>query len=113
MGEGLRMLFAALSPIPHSDLVQMVTAAEISAYELLWQAKTLAFPVGSYRRERGVRAEVRAIGEERIRKFHGDHLVPVRDLLDSEIVKLPMLARKAIGQFIEDATMVRRHTSSA
>lgn len=108
-GEALRMLFEALTSVPHLDLVRKVTLKEIGAHELLWQANALAFLVQAYRRESGVRAEVRLLGDASLRKFKGDHLVPVRDLLANEVIIFPTLAREEISRFIETVTQVQRH----
>jgi hypothetical protein len=108
-GEALRLLYQALTSFPHLDLVRKVTAKEVGAHGLLWQANTLAFPIRSYRRESSVRAEVRLLGDATIRKFKGDHLVPVQDLLANGVISLPTLAAREIGRFIEAATAVRGH----
>jgi hypothetical protein len=107
-GEVLRLLFEALSPIPHLDLVRCVTAKEVAGHELLWQANALAIAVKAYRREGAVNAEVRMLGGAAPRRFKGDHLVPLRDLLAGKVVELPPLARDAIGRLIEAATAVGR-----
>jgi hypothetical protein len=57
-GEALRLLFNTFTPIAHLNLVREVTATEVSAHDLLWQANGLAFPVRPYRRESRVHAEV-------------------------------------------------------
>jgi hypothetical protein len=108
-GEALRLLYEALASLPHLDLVRKVTAKEVSAHELLWQANSLAFPVHAYQRESNVRAEVRLLGETTLRKFKGDHLVPVQDLLANGAIDLPPLAREELGRFIEAATKTRRY----
>ena len=86
-----------------------MTAKEVGAHELLWQANTLAFPIQAYTRKSSVRAEVRLLGDASIHKFKGDHLVPVQDLLANGVIGLPTLAAKEIGRFIETATAVREH----
>lgn len=106
-GEALRLLYEALTLIPHLDLVRKVTAQDVSARELLWQANALAFPAQAYRRESSVRAHVRLVGETTLRKFKGDHLVPVRDLLANNVINLPTLAREEVQRFIEAVTAIR------
>jgi hypothetical protein len=104
MGQALRLLYQALASFTHLELVRKVTAKEVDARTLLWQANTLAFPIRAYRRATNVHAEVRFVGDGTIRKFKGDHLVPVQDLLASEVVNLPTLAINEIGRFIDAAT---------
>lgn len=70
---------------------------------------SLAFPVQAHRRESSVRAEVRLLGESTLRKFKGDHLVPVQDLLANGAIDLPPLAREELGRFIEAATKIRQY----
>lgn len=108
-GESLRMLSEALTLIPHLDLVRRVTAQCVSAGELLWQANALAFPAQAYRRESGVHAEVRLIGETTVRKFRGDHLVPVRELLEKNVIELPTLASEQLQRFIAAITAIGDH----
>jgi hypothetical protein len=86
--------------------VRKVTAKEIRARELLWQANSLAVPVQAYRRDSSVRGEVRLLGETTVRKFKGDHLVPINDLLANGVVDLPPLAREALGRFTEAAKTI-------
>ena len=105
-GEALRLLYESLTSIPHLDLVRKVTAKEIRARELLWQANSLAVPVQAYRRDSSVRGEVRLLGETTVRKFKGDHLVPINDLLANGVVDLPPLAREALGRFTEAAKTI-------
>jgi hypothetical protein len=112
-GEALRLLYQALAPLQHLELIRRVTTKEVGAHELLWQANTLAFPVQTYRRESSVRAEVRFLGDSSIRKFKGDHLVPVQDLLANGVISLPILAAKEIGRFTEAATAARGHVQNS
>jgi hypothetical protein len=93
-GEALRVLFDTLTPIPHLNLLRAVTSMEVGVQPLM--ASQLAFPVRHYRRDSGVRAEVLMLGEGCPRKFKGDHLVPVQDLLCSEIVQLRQRAKEEI-----------------
>src|SRR5207244_4488562 len=88
-GEALRLLYNALTSIPHLDLVRRVTAKEVGPHDLLWQAESLAFPVQACRRDGSVRAEVRLLGKTALRKFRGDHLVPVKDLLMNGVIDVP------------------------
>jgi hypothetical protein len=104
MGQALWLLYQALASFTHLELVRKVTAEEVDARTLLWQANTLAFPIRAYRRQPTVHAEVRFVGDDTIRKFKGDHLVPVQDLLASEVVNLPTLAINEIGRFIDAAS---------
>lgn len=108
-GEALRLLFDALTPIPHLDLVRKVKSTEVGVNDLLWQANALAFPIRPYRRESAVRAEVLVLGESTPRKFKGDHLVPVRDLLASEVIQFPLLAKEEISRFVDAANAIRPH----
>lgn len=110
-GEALRLLFDSLTSIPHLNLVREVTSTKVDTHDLLWQANALAFPVRPYRRERGVRAEVLVLGEASPRKFKGDHLVPVRDLLASKIIQLPQRVREEIGRFLAAASAVQQHAA--
>jgi hypothetical protein len=107
-GEALRLLSETLTSVPHDELTAKVTAKEVGAHELLWQANALAFPVQAYRRESSVRAGVRFLGKASVRKFRGNYLVPVQNLLTNELFNLPTLAKKELGRFIEAATTVRR-----
>jgi hypothetical protein len=106
-GEALRQLFNALTPIPHVELARMVTSLEVSPQDLLWQAKSLAFPTHSYRRDASTRAEVLVLGDSAPRKFKGDHLVPVSDLLEQEFLKLHPRAIEEIKRFVNIAGDVR------
>lgn len=108
-GEALRMLFDTLKPIPHLDLIRAVTATEVGTHDLLWQAHALALPKRAYRRESRVHAEVLVLGETSPRKFKGDYLVPVRDLLASEIVRIPQRVREEITRFIDTVSAVQQH----
>jgi hypothetical protein len=108
-GEALRLLYNALTSIPHLDLVRKVTAIEVSPHDLLWQADSLAFAVEACRRESSARAEVRLLGETSLRKFRGDHLVPIQDLLANGAVDVPSIARQELGRFIGAATELRQH----
>ncbi len=87
-----------------------VRVTEVGEHDLLWQANSLAFPVRPYRRESGVRAEVLVLREATPRKFKGDHLVPVRDLLASTNIQFPQPATEEIGRFIDAATRSKGHT---
>jgi hypothetical protein len=106
-GKALELLFAALTPISHLKLVEVATTSEVGPQDVLWQAKGLAFPTQRYRRDKSVHAEVVLIGELTPRKFKGDHLVPVRDLLASDLLRLPPRARDEIDQFLDTARIVR------
>ncbi len=106
-GEALRLLFDALTPISHLELVKVATATEVGPHDLLWQAKALAFPTQHYRREKSVHAEVLLLGKSTPRKFKGDHLVPVRDLLASKVLQLPSRATAEIERFIDASKVVR------
>lgn len=110
-GEALRLLFDGLTPISHLELVKVATATEVGPHDLLWQAKALAFPTQHYRREKSVHAEVLLLGQSTPRKFKGDHLVPVRDLLASKVLQLPSRAKAEIERFIEASKGVRGHSN--
>lgn len=112
-GEAVRLLYNTLASIPHLELVRKVTAKEISANEVLWQANSLAFPLQAYRRDSSVHAQVRLLGEMTVRKFKGHHLVPVQDLLGRGNIDLPPLAREELDRFIGAATKIRQHARAS
>jgi hypothetical protein len=95
-GDALSCLADALKGTPDSELLKRIKTTQINTDDVLWQANSLALPVRPCKREAGVKAEIRLLGDPAIRKFRGERLLPVAELLADDAIGIPPKAQDEI-----------------
>lgn len=105
-GDALSCLCKTLENVPSLELRKFAKAEFVDVHDVLWQAKSLAVPIKACRRDARTTAEVRVIGQAMIRKFKGDHLLPLADLLAAGDLEVPEGARKEIERLMDAAVSV-------
>jgi hypothetical protein len=101
-GAALQCFANLMGRTPASGLPNDGTTAVIAAGQVLWQASSLAVAMKTCKREAGAKAEVRLLGEDSVRKFRGDHLLPVNEVLAEHDAELPAGVGDVISQIVAD-----------
>lgn len=107
-GEALRALNLALLDRNHGDLRKAAKTKHIDSSDLVWANGRLGFPVGSFLREERVKAQVLFLGEAAPARYYASHLLPVLELVQSDVLDLPEGAKGEILKLIDAATMLAR-----
>lgn len=105
-GEALRTLNAALANRNHADLRDAAKALHIDRSDLVWANGRLGFPVGSFRREDRVKAQVQFLGAAAPARYYASHLLPVLELVRADVLDLPTGAKAEILKLIDAAVVL-------
>jgi HKD family nuclease len=106
-GQALRTLNTALANRNHADLRTSVKALQIGRSDLVWANSRLGFPMGSFRREDGVKAQVQFLGEAIPARYYASHLLPVLELVQADALDLPDGAKGEILKLIDAAVVLQ------
>jgi len=108
-GQALRTLNAALADRNQADLRASAKAPYIGRSDLVWANGRLGFPVGSFRRDEGVKAQVQFLGEAVPARYYATHLLPVLELVQGDALEFPDGAKGEILKLIDAAVVLDRH----
>jgi hypothetical protein len=116
-GEALPILAVALESRSAQELWNKAEAGWLDPSDVVWVHGRFAIPLRRMRREAGVNIEVRFVGESMARKYKGDRIVPIRELVERNVLELPPAACKQVLSLISAARKihapVRDNTNTA
>jgi hypothetical protein len=105
--ESMRQIKSCLRTHTAIELAKMSERTVVDAGELLWQAGDFAVAQSSCKRLRASKATVERLGTGQVLRFYGDLLVPIADILKSDIVSIPEKSRREMLALIVDMTMTQ------
>jgi hypothetical protein len=85
------------------ELWNMAEAGWLDPSDVVWVHGRFAIPLRRMRREGGVNIEVRFMGESMTHKYKGDHIVPIRELVERNVLDLPPAACRQVLSLISAA----------
>ena len=102
-GAALQCLADLMGPTPASGPAK---SAKVTAGQVLWQANGLAYATKPCERHARAKAEVRMLGEDAVRKFRGDRLKPLDELLADCGAELPAGVAGVLSEIAADCAAV-------
>ncbi len=103
-GEALRILLDALTGADPAQLIAAVESNSVGPADLVWVNGHLAFPCKTYSRAKGVKAHVNILGEQSPAHYLASFLLPVRELIESGVLKLPAARRGVVLDHVDVMT---------
>jgi hypothetical protein len=88
-GLALHATEEAFGKFNQKELADLVRCQVVEKGELLWQSGCFCTAERQYARDRKTHADVRPLGSLEVRRFLGDWLAPVSDLLRNSELKIP------------------------
>lgn len=99
-GAALAAMDGALNAWSQKDLAALIRKGSVSDGELLWQAGEFCTAAGACRRDAQRKGDVRPLGSSKLKRFRGDWLTPVSDLLETGVLKISEPVRQNIADLV-------------
>ena len=103
-GTALSLLKTSLSTEDAARLRAAAKAPQIAPRELLWVNDRFAFANAAYARMPRVKAHIQMVGHTNVAPYMAQYLVPVRELVDSDVLTFPSGAKSEIVNLIDFMT---------